>query len=62
MTPSDTHFKEHQRKENPRKGNCYLIFLRGIFKLIRMFHVSIFFYFAPFFMLFYQFYFLEVSA
>jgi hypothetical protein len=42
--------------KNPRSGNCYLSFLRLIFKLIRMWHVSFFFYFAPFLMLFFQFY------
>ena len=60
--PEGAHdFKSTERLDNPRKGSCYLMLLRGIFKLIRMFHVSIFFYFAPFLMLFYQFYFLDIT-
>lgn len=42
-------------KKFPRQ-NCYLQFLRFIYKTIRVFHVSFFFYFAPFLMLFYQFF------
>jgi hypothetical protein len=42
-------------KENPRK-NCFMYLLRFIFKTVRIFHVSFFFYFAPVLMLFYQFY------
>lgn len=42
-------------KECPRT-NCYMKVLRFIYKTIRIFHVSFFFYFAPILMLFYQFY------
>lgn len=42
-------------KKNPRDGSCYLKLLWFIYKIIRMFHVSFFFYFTPFLMLFFQF-------
>jgi hypothetical protein len=41
---------------NPRTGSCYFSFCRFIYKFWRIFHVSFFFYFAPFLMLVYQFY------
>jgi hypothetical protein len=41
---------------NQRKGNCLFQTIRFIYKAFRIFHVSFFFYFAPFLMLFYQFY------
>jgi len=41
--------------EHPRR-NCFMKFLRVIQKTLRVFYVSFFFYFAPFLMLFYQFY------
>lgn len=41
---------------NPRTGSCYFKFFRFIYKFWRIFHVSFFFYFAPFLMLVYQFY------
>lgn len=49
---------DHQstkRQDYPRAG-CFMKLLRLIYKLIRVFHVSFFFYFTPFLMLFYQFY------
>lgn len=51
--------KTQKWQKNPREGSCYLKFLRLIFKIIRMWHVSFFFYFAPFLMLFFQFYSLQ---
>lgn len=41
---------------NPRDGKCLFQFFRFFYKFWRMFHVSFFFYFAPFIMLVYQFY------
>lgn len=41
---------------NPRTGNCFFQFCRFVYKFWRIFHVSFFFYFAPFLMLVYQFY------
>lgn len=41
---------------NPRDGRWLFQFFRFFYKSCRMFHVSFFFYFAPFIMLVYQFY------
>jgi len=41
---------------NPRTGSCFFSLCRLIYKFWRIFHVSFFFYFAPFLMLVYQFY------
>lgn len=58
--PSSAELKATKWMKNPREGNCYLKLLRLIFKIIRIWHVSFFYYFAPFIMLFFQFYSLEV--
>ena len=55
----DASNKAQKHQNNPREGGCYMKFLRLIFKIIRMWHVSFFFYFAPFLMLFIQFYSLQ---
>jgi hypothetical protein len=56
---ADASNKARKHQKNPREGGCYMKFLRLIFKIIRMWHVSFFFYFAPFLMLFIQFYSLQ---
>lgn len=42
-------------RKDPLIGNCYFNLCRGIYKFWRIFHVSFYFYFAPFLMLIYQF-------
>lgn len=63
--------KEKDRRQNTKmqsldvkaypRSNIFLKFLRVIYKLIRLQHVSFFFYFTPFLMLFYQFYSFELN-
>jgi hypothetical protein len=45
--------------DDPRAGNGFFILGRFIYKSWRIFHVSFFFYFAPFLMLFYQFFLIQ---
>lgn len=56
------HTNKQSLKKRPfPRSNIFLKFLRFVFKCIRIVHVCFFFYFAPFLMLFYQFYYFEVN-
>lgn len=52
----DPRYQMQRMQPNPRNGKFFFILLRFVYKTFRIFHVSFFFYFGPFLMMFYQFY------